>query len=239
MSTNDTQVQQPSNTNTPKSAAALVGLILGIVALLTSLVPIVNNMSFVFALIGVVFAVVGLVGALRGKKSGKGIAIAATVVNVLAMVLVLASQSAYSNAIDNAVVDTEDGTVASASSDDAASATDATSGSDAASSSAGDSATGDSSSAQDNASKYTITDEQLEKDSYTCTISGAFTNTSGKELSYVGLTYNLFDANGNQIDNAYANTTHLADGASWKFEASSFGDPSEVASYALADVTAY
>ena len=86
-----------------KSTAAIVGLVLGIVALVTSFVPFVNNLSFILALIGTVFAVVGLVGTLRGKRGGKGLAIASTIVNVLALVIVLATQSMYSAALDEAV----------------------------------------------------------------------------------------------------------------------------------------
>lgn len=86
---------------------------------------------------------------------------------------------------------------------------------------------------------YEITDETLDTSGYYPTITGVFTNTSGDVFSYVGLSYNLYDADGSQIDNAYANTTNLADGASWKFEATSLADSEDVASYELVDVTAY
>lgn len=84
------------------SAMAIVGLVLGIIAAVSSWVPIVNNLSFVIGAIGLVLAIVGLVGTLRGKRSGKGLAVAAVVVNVVALVVVLASQSAMSAAIDDA-----------------------------------------------------------------------------------------------------------------------------------------
>ena len=61
----------------PKSIAAIIALVLGILALITSFLPIINNGSFILALIGIILAIIGLVGTVRGKKSGKGIAIAA------------------------------------------------------------------------------------------------------------------------------------------------------------------
>lgn len=199
-----------------KSAAAIVGLVLGIIALITSFLPIINNFSFVLALIGAVFAVVGLVGALRGKKSGKGLAIASVVVNVLAVVIVLATQSMYSAAIDEAVSSTADSSAAATS---AAPASD--------------------SSASDSADKYAISDESMTSDDYTTKIAGTFTNNSGEKLSYVSVSYNLFDAEGNQVDTAYANTSNLDAGGTWKFEASALSGSDKVASYKLGDVTTF
>lgn len=87
----------------PRSGLAIAGLVLGIIALLTSLLPIINNMSFFVALVGAVLAIIGLVACLRGKRAGKGLAIAAVVVNVISIVAVIASQSMYSAAIDDAM----------------------------------------------------------------------------------------------------------------------------------------
>lgn len=86
----------------PRSGMAVAGLALGIVAVLTSFVPIVNNMSFFMALVGVVLAAVGLTGCVRGRRSGKGMAIAGLVLNIVAVVAVLASQAAMSAALDEA-----------------------------------------------------------------------------------------------------------------------------------------
>ena len=84
---------------------AVAGLVLGIIALLTSAVPIVNNFSFVLGLLGAVFAVVGIVAAVRGTRTGKGLAIAGLVVSVASIVVVLATQSLYSAAVDEALSD--------------------------------------------------------------------------------------------------------------------------------------
>lgn len=199
----------------PKSVAAIVGIILGVIGLVSSWMPIINNFSFFFALIGVVFAIVGLVGTLRGKKSGKALAIAAVIVNVLAIVIVLATQSMYSQAIDDAMVSTTDGT-ATTSEATAAESTEAAS-----------------------EAKYTIEGEELTGDEWSCTISGTYTNNAGKELSYVSVSYNLYDADGNQIGTAIASTSNLADGGTWKYEAYGTSPLADVASYTLADVSGF
>ncbi len=86
----------------PHSAMAIAGLVLGIIGLLTSFLPIVNNISFILGILGLVFAAVGMAGCLRGKRTGKAMAIAALVLNILTVVVVLASQAAMSAAIDGA-----------------------------------------------------------------------------------------------------------------------------------------
>ncbi|MDY2776863.1 MAG: hypothetical protein SOU51_00565 [Collinsella sp.] len=87
---------------TPRSALVITGLVLGILALLTSLLPIVNNMSFLVALLGAIFSIAGLIACARGKRAGKGLAIVAIIVNVVAVVAVLGSQALYGAAIDEA-----------------------------------------------------------------------------------------------------------------------------------------
>ena len=87
----------------PRSAASIVAFVLGIIALVMSWVPIINNFAFIFAALGLIFGIVGLIGVMRGKKMGKGIAIAALVINVLSLAIVLGTQSMYSAAIDDAV----------------------------------------------------------------------------------------------------------------------------------------
>lgn len=209
------KTQQTNNPQKGKSAASIVALVLGIIALATSFLPIINNLSFVLALVGAVFAVIGLVGVLRGKKGGRGFSIAAVIVNVLAIAIVLGTQSAYSSAIDEATkgtISTEDGSSAAAASTSAESAM---------------------------ADKYSIADEQMTGDDYTTTISGTFINLTDSQLGYVSISYNLFDADGNQIGTAYANTSNLDAGGTWKFEAVGMYGQAKVASYKLADVTGF
>lgn len=211
----------------PRSGLAIAGLVLGIIALLTSFLPIINNFSAVLAFIGAIFSVIGLVGALRGKKLGKGMAIAATVINVVVIAVVLGTQSMYSAAINEATntVSMTSGSVAPAAAQSQAAGQGDQQGAAAA--------------GEEPADKYTVADEQLVEDDYLSSITGTFTNTSGRELSYVQLSYNLFDADGAQIGTAYANTNNLADGGVWKFEAGTLKEPGEVASFKLADVTGF
>lgn len=84
------------------SAMAITGFVIGLVALLTSFLPFINNFSFILGLLALIFSIVGLVGCARGKKKGKGLAIAALIISLLSCVVVLWSQSAYSAAIDDA-----------------------------------------------------------------------------------------------------------------------------------------
>lgn len=94
---------QPGGTPAlPKSAMGIASLVLGIIALVTSFLPIVNNLSAIIAVLGFVFSIVGIVGCVRGKRSGKGLAIAALIVNVIAFVIVMATQSMYTAALDSA-----------------------------------------------------------------------------------------------------------------------------------------
>lgn len=81
---------------------AIAGLVLAILAAITSFIPIVNNLSFVVAILSLVLAIIGMVGISRGKHSGKGIAIAGIVISVLSIVIVLGTQSIYSDAVDEA-----------------------------------------------------------------------------------------------------------------------------------------
>lgn len=85
-----------------KSGMAIAGFVLGIIALLTSFLPIINNFSFFLAILGMIFGIVGMVGISKGKKSGKGLAIAAIVICVVSGVVVLGTQSMYSAALDSA-----------------------------------------------------------------------------------------------------------------------------------------
>lgn len=82
---------------------AITALVLGIISILTSFMPFINNGTFFLALIGLVFAIIGIVSIKNKKKKGKGLAIAGIVLNALAIVFVIASQSMYSSAFDEAI----------------------------------------------------------------------------------------------------------------------------------------
>lgn len=209
----------------PKSAMAITSLVLGIVALASSPLPIVNNASALVGALGAIFGVVGLVGTIRGKKSGKGLAIAGLALSVVAIAVVLATQSLYSAAIDEALDSASlDGVVAGQTGEGAAGGSEATQG-DAV--------------AQDEG-RYVISDETFVDNGYgSYAITGTFRNTSGEELSYVQLSYRMLDAEGAQIGTAYANTSNLVADGVWKFEAVYFNADTAPASFELADVTGF
>lgn len=77
----------------PISVMAIVSLVIGIIAFSTSFVPIVNNASAFFAVFGAIFGFIGIVGVFKGKKRSKVLAIIALAVNVVAFVVVLATQN--------------------------------------------------------------------------------------------------------------------------------------------------
>lgn len=85
-----------------KSGLGIAGFVLGIIALATSFLPIINNFSAMLAVVGFVLALVGTIACVKGRKAGKGLSIAGVVMNVIAFIVVLATQSMYSSAIDDA-----------------------------------------------------------------------------------------------------------------------------------------
>ncbi len=84
-----------------KSGLATAGMALGIIGICLSIIPIINNIAFILALLGLVFGIIGIVQTKNGRKSGKGKAIAAVILAVLTIVLVLASQKLFSDALDD------------------------------------------------------------------------------------------------------------------------------------------
>ena len=85
-----------------KSGLGIAGFVLGIIALTTSFLPVINNFSAMLAVVGFVLALVGTIACVKGRKAGKGLSIAGVVMNVIAFIVVLATQSMYSSAIDDA-----------------------------------------------------------------------------------------------------------------------------------------
>ncbi len=89
--------------NLSKSGLAIAALVIAIIAALSSIIPIINNLSFFLAIISLVLGIVAMIGISRGKHSGKGIGIASIVLSIIAIVLVLATQSFYGAVLDQAV----------------------------------------------------------------------------------------------------------------------------------------
>lgn len=65
-----------------------------------------------------------------------------------------------------------------------------------------------------------LVSSEMNYDGYSTTyIEGTIENKSDKEYSYVQVTFNLFDAEGNQLGTAVANINNLQPNASWKYKA--------------------
>ncbi len=96
------------NTNTPmsapqhSSAAGIVSLILGILAIIICWIPIINNLSAVAGIIGLIFGIVAILRIKKKNLSGKGVAVAGLMLCILSIVITLFTQSLFSKAFDEA-----------------------------------------------------------------------------------------------------------------------------------------
>ena len=86
------------------SGLGVTALVLGIVGIVGSWIPIINNVSAFIAFLGAIFGIISIISISKSKgaKGGKGLAIAGTIVSVVAIVVVLATQSMYGKALDSA-----------------------------------------------------------------------------------------------------------------------------------------
>jgi hypothetical protein len=82
-----------------KKVLGILAIVFGGIGLLGSWIPIINNVSFFFGLIGVLFGIIALI---VNRKNKKVLAIVGTVLSVISMVIVLATQSMYGKALDEA-----------------------------------------------------------------------------------------------------------------------------------------
>lgn len=80
---------------------------------------------------------------------------------------------------------------------------------------------------------------EQETDQFATYLKGVIKNNSGKACSYVQVTFNLYDAEGNQIGTALDNINNLEADGKWKFKAMGIDVDGEIASYKLAEITGY
>jgi hypothetical protein len=114
---------QPPMPHPPQSSQkgngfAVAALVLGIVALVFCWIPFLNVLSIILGLIGLGLGVPGLIGSLRGRRSGKGMAITGLVLSVVAMIAAVAISAAATVAVDEALSGTD---VSTSSADDSSS----------------------------------------------------------------------------------------------------------------------
>ncbi len=84
--------------NSEKKVLPIITLIIGILALVLSWVPIVNNFAAVLAVVAIIL---GAIAIIVNRKNKKTLSIVGTIISVLAFIIVLATQSMYSSAIDD------------------------------------------------------------------------------------------------------------------------------------------
>lgn len=95
-----------------RKVLGILAIIFGGLALLGSWMPIINNFSFVLAVLALIF---GLIGFLVNRKRPKTLAIIGTVLSVVSIAIVLATQAMYAKSLDKVGKDVEQA-VSSASS---------------------------------------------------------------------------------------------------------------------------
>lgn len=95
-----------------RKVLGILAIIFGGLALLGSWMPIINNFSFILAVLALIF---GLIGFLVNRKRPKTLAIIGTVLSVVSIAIVLATQAMYAKSLDKIGKDVEQA-VSSASS---------------------------------------------------------------------------------------------------------------------------
>jgi hypothetical protein len=83
------------------SGLAIGAFVVATIALLLCLVPVLNNGAFFLALIGFGLGIPAYLGARKGKRTGKGLALAAVIIALVSVVGVLGSQAFYGKVIDD------------------------------------------------------------------------------------------------------------------------------------------
>lgn len=123
----------------PTSGLAVAGLVIGIIALISSVVPLLNLFSFPLVLLAIIFGGIAVFQTAKGKRGGKGLAIAGLVLGIIGLLITVGMYAGASAASDAASAGTSSGVSsaqqsapAAGSSADAAGSAD-TAGADAAS----------------------------------------------------------------------------------------------------------
>lgn len=82
-----------------KKILGIIAIIIGVIALVLSWIPFINNFAAIVAVIGLVFGIIGL---FSNRKHKKVLSWVGSILSVFALVVVIVTQSMYSNAIDKA-----------------------------------------------------------------------------------------------------------------------------------------
>lgn len=96
-----------------RKVLGILAIIFGALALLGSWMPIINNFSFILAILALIF---GLIGFAVNRKRPKTLAIIGTVLSVVSIAIVLATQAMYAKSLDKVGKDVEKAVTSASSS---------------------------------------------------------------------------------------------------------------------------
>ncbi len=85
--------------------------------------------------------------------------------------------------------------------------------------------------------KSSMTVEEMYGGYYSVTITGSAKNTSKRMMSYVSITFTLYDSSGNVVGTAIANQSGLGSGETWKYSAIGISTNGRPVSCKSTDVT--
>lgn len=85
---------------TEKKVLGILSIVFGGVGLVFSWIPFINNLAFVFGVAGLILGIIAIV---TNRKHKKVLALIGTTISIVSMIIVLATQSTYSNSIDKAM----------------------------------------------------------------------------------------------------------------------------------------
>lgn len=70
-------------------------------------------------------------------------------------------------------------------------------------------------------------------------IEGTVKNNTDKTYSYLQVTYNVYDTEGNNLGTCLANNNNVEANGTWKFKAICSGETKNISSYKLAEITGW
>lgn len=87
--------------------------------------------------------------------------------------------------------------------------------------------------------QFSLVSDEMTTDSIgSCYIQGTIQNNTNKSYSYVQVTFNLYDAEGNQLGTAMDNINNLEPNATWKYKAIGL-TTEKVHSYKFVEITGW
>ncbi len=188
------------------SGMGVAGLVLGIIAFISSVVPLINILTFPFVILAVIFGGIGLAQTLKGKKSGKGIAIAGLVLGVLALIITCVM---YGTAASNSDQTTQETAVIEETTGSGTSASSTENASDATSADASKASDADTYE-KDNDSDYAVTIDSCKqtkdyKGKAAIIVTYTWTNNSDSAKSFITAISDKAFQDGVQLDTAILN----------------------------------